>query len=48
MARQILDTGVNIHTIAKEVKPYVKHIDIIIYPEEKRQLCQFKVEIIPH
>ena len=44
IARQILKTGVNIHTIAKEVKPYVKYIDIKIDPKEKRKLCPFKVE----
>ena len=42
-SQQILETGVNIHTIAKEVKPYFKYIDIKIDQEEKRKLCPFKV-----
>ena len=47
LARQIVETGINIHTCSEERKPYAGYIDIEIDPNEKRKLCPFKVEKKP-
>ena len=44
LARQIVETVINIHTCAEERKPYAGYIDIEIDPNEKLKLCSFKVE----
>ena len=42
LARQIVETGINIHMCAEERKPYARYIDID--PNEKRKFCPIKVE----